>query len=94
MLSRSPHATDVPLEEEARIVLHLQTQSYYRLNKTGSILWSAFDTEPEWSTADLADYLQENLSGEVSRARVETDVKAFVDSMTEKGLLVRSASDS
>lgn len=94
MLARSPHATDVPLDEEERIVLHLQTQSYYRLNKTGSILWSAFDTEPKWSAPDLADYLQENLAAEVDRARIETDVEAFVDSMTEKDLLVRTTSES
>jgi hypothetical protein len=84
----------VPLEDEGRIVLHLQTQTCYRLNETGSILWAALDAKPERSMADLADHLEDRLSENVHRERIETDVEAFVDAMTGKDLLVRDAPES
>lgn len=94
MVSRSPDATEVPVEDEGRIVLHLQTQTCYHLNETGSILWAALDAERERSTADLADHLEDRLSEDVGRARIEADVEAFVDELTGKGLLVRDAPES
>lgn len=94
MISRSSHTTEVPVEEEGRIVLHLQTQTCYRLNETGSILWAALDTQPERSTEDLADHLEDRFSEDIDRARIEADVEAFIEAMTGKDLLVRDASES
>jgi hypothetical protein len=94
MLSRSPHATAVSLDDDSMIVLHLRTQEYYRLNETGQWIWMAFDQQDEWEVGDLArDFHREVAAANDPDLSLETvceDVEAFVEMMIDSGLLTRT----
>lgn len=95
MLSRSPHTTAVSLDDDDTIVLHLRTQEYYRLNDTAQQLWAAFEKKDAWTVDELAQRLHRAaLPPEAdgpSRADVEEDVEAFVETMLDHDLLTRAA---
>jgi hypothetical protein len=91
MLSRSPYATAVSLDDDGTIVLHLRTQEYYRLNGTAQRLWTAFDEQKTWTVEQLARHLYRTAvpfkEDGPSRADVQDDVEAFVETMAGNGLL-------
>ena len=95
MLSRSPHATAVSLDDDGTIVLHLRTQEYYRLNDTAQRLWTAFEEQDAWTVDALAQRLHRTAAPPEadgpSRTDIEEDVEAFVETMLEHNLLIRAS---
>jgi hypothetical protein len=95
MLSRSPHATAVSLNDDGTIVLHLRTQEYYRLNDTAQQLWTAFEEQDTWTVDELAQRLHRTASppkaNGPSHTDIEEDVEAFVETMIDHDLLTRGS---
>lgn len=75
------------VDDTSTVLLHLSTQTYYQLNQTGTRLWQYVDDNGGATMPELVDTLHDGRA-DVSRADVQSDVKAFLRDLTEADLLV------
>lgn len=87
---RSSDAVSTELDDSATVVLHLRTQSYFKLNTTAQLLWNALDTSERVVVSDLVDVLLNHVADEVSRDQAKQDVEAFLSSMQQADLIVHT----
>ena len=88
---RSPNAVSTEVDDDATVVLHLSTQTYFTLNETGEVLWAYLDRHETATERDLVDALLDHVTAEVDSSQVEADVQAFVESMREADLIIADA---
>lgn len=72
-----------PLPDEEAVVLHLQTEIYFGLNATGLRMWNALTTATSVNSA-IESMLNEF---HVDESHLRTDVEAFIDDLTDRGLV-------
>ena len=92
------HATATALDANSAVVLDLNSQTYYQLNKTGYVLWSYLQEHETATAPELAEALRTHaneapanderedaaLSLDVARAHTDT----FLQSMRAAQLIV------
>lgn len=88
LFRRSPDAVSTPVDDDATVVLHLSTQTYFTLNATGEVLWEYLDDHETATKRDLVEALLDHVTTDVDRSQVEADVQAFLTSMREADLIV------
>lgn len=79
-----PNIRSVQLDDGTVVVLHLETQSYYTLNPTGSRIWAL--VKEEQSQSQIASKLASEYDITVREAKKH--VESFVRDLMEEGLIV------
>ena len=87
------HATATALDADSAVVLDLNSQTYYELNKTGYVLWSYLQEHETATASELAEALRAHANDESEDAALPPDAArahtdTFLQSMRAAQLIV------
>jgi len=74
------------VDDTSTVLLHLSTQTYFELNRTGTQLWQYVDEHDGATMPELVEVLH-NDREDVSRDEVRAEVQAFLQDLTDAELL-------